>query len=178
MSAQWTLTSSQSLTCEFSSPPTYWIGLVTRESNGSSRSNRDSTLTAAMLRGPLLAARRQIATWAAKTGSADGEQHADRQRLGEHRRSAVGHERQRQAGDRRQAEVHPDVLEGLEREPADDADRQQASGAVGVCRDPQAAPTQHGEQHDDQPGAEQPELLAGNAVHEVGLLLGHERAVG
>ena len=38
---QRTSTSSQSLTTLFSSPPTYWIGLLTLASSGSSRSNID-----------------------------------------------------------------------------------------------------------------------------------------
>src|SRR3954468_6902272 len=44
MSAQWTATSSHSLTCEFSSPPTYWIGLPTWASSGSRRGYSDWTL--------------------------------------------------------------------------------------------------------------------------------------
>src|SRR5690242_18436532 len=43
MSAQRTLTESQSLTRALSSPPTYWIGLLTLGSSGSSRANSDST---------------------------------------------------------------------------------------------------------------------------------------
>jgi hypothetical protein len=39
MSAHRTTAASQSLTTEPSSPPTYWIGLLTCGSNGSSRSN-------------------------------------------------------------------------------------------------------------------------------------------
>src|SRR4051812_21617389 len=46
MSAHRTVSSpatSQSLTWLLSSPPTYWMGLATRESRGSSRSKSDST---------------------------------------------------------------------------------------------------------------------------------------
>src|SRR3954447_24977692 len=46
MSAHRTVSSpatSQSLAWLLSSPPTYWIGLATRESRGSSRSKSDST---------------------------------------------------------------------------------------------------------------------------------------
>src|SRR5215475_14345959 len=44
ISAHRTATESQSLTVEFSSPPTYWIGLPTSGSSGSSRGNSDSTV--------------------------------------------------------------------------------------------------------------------------------------
>src|SRR4051812_8173877 len=50
ISAQWTATESHSLLREFSSPPTYWIGLPTRARSGSRRSNRDSTGTNATSR--------------------------------------------------------------------------------------------------------------------------------
>src|SRR4051812_50221658 len=40
ISAQWTATSSHSLTWEFSSPPTYWIGLETWARRGSRRGER------------------------------------------------------------------------------------------------------------------------------------------
>ena len=40
---------AQSLTTEFSSPPTYWMGLETRASSGSSRGNSDSGTSVVML---------------------------------------------------------------------------------------------------------------------------------
>ena len=43
MSAQRTCAESQSLTVALSSPPTYWIGLLTLGSSGSRRANTDST---------------------------------------------------------------------------------------------------------------------------------------
>src|SRR5215472_10193733 len=43
MSAHLTSAASQSLTTEFSSPPTYWTGLRTRGSSGSRRAYTDST---------------------------------------------------------------------------------------------------------------------------------------
>ncbi len=42
ISAQRTSTESQSLTTELSSPPTYWIGLATEASSGSSRGKTES----------------------------------------------------------------------------------------------------------------------------------------
>src|SRR5882757_944950 len=44
ISAHRTLTESQSLLTELSSPPTYWIGFCTPGSSGSRRGNRDSTV--------------------------------------------------------------------------------------------------------------------------------------
>src|SRR5215831_13095937 len=53
MSAHRTSAASQSLTTEFSSPPTYWMGLRTSGSNGSSRAYTDSPPTpTAYRRGP------------------------------------------------------------------------------------------------------------------------------
>src|SRR5688572_16129661 len=43
MSAHRTCAESQSLTVALSSPPTYWIGLLTLGSSGSRRANTDST---------------------------------------------------------------------------------------------------------------------------------------
>ena len=43
MSAQRTCAESQSFTVALSSPPTYWIGLLTLGSSGSRRENTDST---------------------------------------------------------------------------------------------------------------------------------------
>ena len=91
---------------------------------------------------------------------------------------AVGDERQRHAGDRHDAQGHPDVLERLEREPADDAGGHQgAEQVLGPDRDPHAAPQHHAEQHDEQAGPDEAELLARDGEHEVGLLLRDELAV-
>src|SRR5580700_977728 len=52
MSAQRTSQDSQSFTTEFSSPPTYWIGLRTSGSSGSSRGYTDCTGTVTAYREP------------------------------------------------------------------------------------------------------------------------------
>src|SRR5690606_21347758 len=44
ISAHRTVVPSQSLTCAPSSPPTYWIGLLTSGSSGSSRGHTDSVI--------------------------------------------------------------------------------------------------------------------------------------
>jgi rod shape determining protein RodA len=56
-------------------------------------------------------------------------QQPDRHQAGEHRRAAVGHEREGYAGHRHDPEAHADVLEGLEAEPAGDP----AGGAVAAA---------------------------------------------
>ncbi len=51
ISAHRTSAASQSLTTEFSSPPTYWMGLRTSGSSGSSRANTDSAPIPSAYRG-------------------------------------------------------------------------------------------------------------------------------
>jgi len=59
----------------------------------------------------------------------------------DHRRAAVGHERQRDPGDRRHTDRHTDVDEHLERQHRDYTRRKKRSEHVlGEHRDPQASP--------------------------------------
>ena len=64
------------------------------------------------------------------------------------------------------------------REPAHDPAGDDAAAPRAAGGDAQPPPAQQREQHDDRRRADEAELLAGDAEHEVGLLLGHERAVG
>src|ERR1700730_7894113 len=200
MSAQRTSAASQSLTTEFSSPPTYWIGLRTRGSSGSSREYTDSTgipppyrpepaqgpggfmitehsrhMWPRMFRDP--GNGRGRASVEDGVAAVDGLEHADGDHVGEHGGAAVGHERQRQPGDRRDPDRHPDVNEGLDSEPDRDAGgHQQAELVVGADRDAQRADQQHGDQADDRDRADEAQFLSGHREYEVGVLLGHEVA--
>ena len=98
----------------------------------------------------------------------------------QHRAAAVRDERQRDAGDRHDAQAHADVLEGLEAEPAGDAGGgDPAEDVVGVARrSTSARQITIAEQRDQHAGADQAELLAGDGEDEVGVLLGHEAGAG
>src|SRR5690242_10604052 len=164
-----TSAASQSLTTEFSSPPTYWTGFRTRGSSGSSRLYTES-------------ADIPLGYWArnsAEPGRAPvhGHQHADRDHVGEHGAAAVGDEGQRQAGDRHDAQRHPDVHERLHGEPdRDPSGHQRAERLLGAGRDPQRAQDDQREQGDDDRGPGETELLPGDREDEVGVLLGDEVA--
>ena len=115
----------------------------------------------------------------ATAAQVDVLQQPDGEQVGEHRRPAVGHERQRQPGHRHDPERHPDVDEALEGEPADDAGGHQPAEGVGRADGDPAAPPQHdAEQQHEPAGADQAELLPRDGEDEVGLLLGDEGAVG
>jgi hypothetical protein len=106
-------------------------------------------------------------------------QQPDGEHAGEHRRAAVRHERQGDAGDRHDPQAHADVLEGLEAEPAGDAGGatrpKTSSAARAIAR---ARQIDDAEQGDQQAGADQAELLARDGEDEVGVLLGHEAGAG
>src|SRR5215469_4546951 len=155
-----TSAASQSLTTEFSSPPTYWTGFRTWGSSGSSRLYTES-------------ADIPLGYWphnSAEPGRAPvhGLQHADGDHVGEHRAAAVGDERQRQAGDRHDPEGHPDVDERLHGEPdRDPAGHEHAERLLGARRDPQRTQDDQREQGDDDRGAGEAEFLAGDREDEV-----------
>src|SRR5665647_1682187 len=69
-----------------------------------------------------------------KTGQERIVDQAGGKPAGEHARPAVGHEGERKTGHRHHAQVHPDVLEDLDDEPAGHADRDEP--AEGVARPP------------------------------------------
>src|SRR5882724_12546783 len=88
-------------------------------------------------------------------------QEADRDHVGEDRRAAVGHERQRQPGDRHQPDRHPDVDERLEREPHGYARRDQhPEKVIGHRRHPDRPDDQDRQQPDDDRAPDEAELLA------------------
>jgi len=88
-------------------------------------------------------------------------------------RTAVAHERQRDAGDRHDAHGHPDVLEDLEDQHGEHPDaheRAQRSLARAAARKCATRPARRGEEHGR---ADEAELLADSGEDEVGVLLGH-----
>src|SRR3954452_17346507 len=98
---------------------------------------------------------------------------------GEHRGAAVRDERQGYASHGHDAQRHADVLEGLEQEPAHDADgHQPPEHVLGLNGDPQATPQDQPEQQNEGPGTDEAELLPRDGEHEVGVLLGDEPALG
>jgi uncharacterized membrane protein YfcA len=106
-----------------------------------------------------------------------GHQRADGDHVGEDRRAAVGDERQRQPGNRHDADGHPDVDERLNGEPDRDARRDEHAELV-VRADGDAHRARHDdrEQDGDHQAADEPGLLAGHREDEVGVRLGHESA--
>src|SRR5665647_521338 len=95
-----------------------------------------------------------------------------------HARAAIRHEGQRQPGHRHDAQVHPDVLEDLEGEPAGDADRDQAAEGVSCPgRDHQRAHDQEAEDQQQPRTPQEAKLLPCHREHEVGLLERDEPAL-
>ena len=102
--------------------------------------------------------------------AADGLDEADGDHVGEDGGAAVGDEREREAGDRHDADGHADVDERLEEEPDRDPGRHQhAEHVVGDLGGADRAEDDDAEQGDDGGRADEAEFLARDGEDEVGL---------
>ena len=109
----------------------------------------------------------------------DREQHAHRREVRDHRGAADAHERQRDAGDRRDAHRHADVHEDLEEQRDDDAARD--DGAVEVSRhgdDPERPPQDEQVEREQHRRPDEAPLLAVRREDEVGAVLRQEVEAG
>src|SRR6185436_13286796 len=103
----------------------------------------------------------------------DRLQEAEGQEGGEHRRAAIAHERQRDAGDGHDPEGHADVDEDLEQDHADDSAGDQRSEQV--LRDGENAqrpPDEQGVEREDERGSNEPEALPDHREDEVRVVFG------
>ena len=165
ISAQRTSRASQSLTVALSSPPTYWIGLLhpgqQRLQRGKTRLDGHGKRAYASRRLPTLSRSPtaiQLANMAEPPYETNGSG------------SPV-------------TGMIPSVIPMLTKvwnanQQTTPARDEPAERSGDRAADAQPAPQQQPEQHDERAGADEAELLAGHGEDEVGLLLGHERAVG
>src|SRR5580704_12899436 len=120
------------------------------------------------LTGPALAA-------AVETGvavDADVDHEAEAEHHGEHRRTAIGNQRQRHPDDRDQPHHHPRVDENVKKEIADDPETQEAAEMVAAseCDRKAVDDDQRVESEEPEP-ADEAELFGQGGKDEVGLLL-------
>src|SRR3954451_22729545 len=109
----------------------------------------------------------------------DRLQEAKGQESGEHRRAPVAHERQRDAGDGHDPEVHADVDEDLEEQhPDDTAGDQRSEQVLRDGEDAQRAPDEQGVEREDERRPDEPEALPHHGEDEVRVVLGEEVATG
>src|SRR6059036_2652079 len=109
----------------------------------------------------------------------DRLQEAEGQEGGQHRRAAVAHERQRDAGDGHDPERHAHVDEDLEEQHADDtAGDQRSEQVLRDGEDAQRPPDEQGVEREDERGADEPEALTHHGEDEVRVVLGEEVATG
>src|SRR5258708_31286947 len=92
---------------------------------------------------------------------ADGLEQPQRDHVGEHRRAALRHERQRQAGHWRDAHGHPDIDERLCSEPdRDTRGDQHPELIIGARRDPQRAGQRQTDESDPEQPPDETQLIA------------------
>ena len=107
------------------------------------------------------------------TARVDRLQHADREQVRDHRRATDRDERERNAGDGRDAHRHADVDEHLEEEREDDPTGDDSSVEVSGDGDhAQAAPDDEEVEEQQDRGADEPALLGERREDEVGGMLG------
>ena len=98
---------------------------------------------------------------------------------GKHGRASIGDKWEGNPCHRHQAHRHPNILEGLEREPGDNpyAD-QSAKEVVRPLGDQEGSPEEEGEEEEHEATSKESRLLPRNCEDEVGLLLRDESAIG
>ena len=88
-------------------------------------------------------------------------------------RASIAEEWERDADDRRDADAHADIYEGLERHKCSNAEAYQSTHRVaGLNADDHAADDNRCEQQNDDDARDHAKFLADNAVNEVRVLAG------